>query len=524
MSARFSLLRSTGIIGAATFLSRVLGLVRDGMISAVLDGATADAFLAAFRIPSLLRELFAEGALSSAFVPTLSATRKQHGDAEANRLAGVVLRLLALVVFGVTLLGMALAPWIAGFFLVGRHGGEAAHTVAVASGLLCAMFPYLFFISLAAVTMGLLNSLLRFAVPALSPALLNLCMIGALGLGYWQSGGHDPVRLAWWLAGGVVFGGAVQFLSQFAQARQMGYFRPLRGPLWHPGASHMLALMGPRAMGAAITQLSVVVSTILASFLSTGSILVLWNAVRLFQFPLGVLGVAITTAAFPKLSIDATADDREVYRRTLLSGLRAVWVIMAPATVGLILISGYAVEAIYNHGRFAQDGRLGPTSLALICYTLGLVGHTGSKYLASAFYALHDTRTPLYVSIAALGVHTLASWLLMVPLDVAGLALGTSITGLFQMLVLGWGLRRKAGVSYLPIMGHALRVLAATAVMGGAAWGVLQLLPPPGSGFRLALLGTGIGVITGMLAYAAMVRMLLPEEWQRIRRTRRQPA
>ena len=511
MNKHSKLLRSTGIISLATFGSRILGLLRDSLIGTFLPAGFNDAFVTAFRIPSTLRELFAEGALSAAFVPTFTEVNHNKGREEADKLAGSVFRLLFFVVLGVCSLGILLAPVVVRILLMGRTGNTDFNIFPVTTILLRVMFPYLLLISLAAVNMGLLHSIRRFGIPACSPILLNISIILCLLMGvyYWKYTGQP---LAICLAIGVLIGGSLQLLSQWILAIKLGYLRNIFGPLWHPETGQILKLMVPRIMGFATTQLSMFLNTIFASFLWTGSIFVLWSANRLFQFPLGVAGIALSTATFPQLASDVVSGDYKTFHNTLRHSLRTMFAIMLPAAVGLIIIGLPLVDIIFNRGEFKEQGLLKPTYFALVGYTIGLVGHSGAKLVASAFFALKDTLTPVKVSISSLFVNAIVCIIAMQYLGPSGLALGTSVGALFNFTLLCILLKKKTSEEFLRDL-SVYRIFISVIFMAIGIGLLVWFVPWPGGSEIQAIYRIIVGLISGLIIYILALRFFLPEEY-----------
>ncbi len=462
-----TLLRSTAVVGSMTFVSRILGFVRD-MIFARLFGAAAgmDAFFVAFRIPNLLRRLFAEGAFSQAFVPVLSEY-KNRGDAVAmRRLVDDVTGTLGGILLLVTVLGVLGAPLIVMLFAPGflQHAEKFAITVA----MLRITFPYLLFISLTALAGGILNSFGRFAIPAITPVFLNLCMIGA-ALWVAPQTPQPIVYLAW----GVFVAGLVQLLFQFPYLRQL---RLLPRPRWgwrDPGVKRILRLMLPAIFGSSVAQINLLVNTILASFLVTGSVTWLYYTDRLVEFPLGIFGVALATVILPGLSQKHAEADPVAFSRMLDWGVRWVLLIGAPATVGLMALSGPLLASLFGYGAFnAQDVSM--TSLSVIAYSAGLLAFMLVKVLAPGFYARQDTRTPVRIGIFAMIsnmvlniVFVLAMRIFELPGQHAGLALANALSAYLNAGMLFYQLR-KAGI-YRPQPGWAKllpKLLLANGAMG----------------------------------------------------------
>jgi len=498
-----SLAKAAGLIGAATFSSRILGFIRD-MVLARLFGATAaaDAFFVAYRIPNLLRELFAEGSMSAAFIPVFTEYHTLRARRDAWELASAVFTTLLTVLTLVTTLGILAAPWIVWLLAPGFHGEPSK--LAMTTYLTRIMFPYLLFISLAALAMGVLNSLRAFAAPALSPVLFNLFIIGcALFLSPLLA---EPIL---GVAVGVVAGGAAQFAMQVPGLWRRGMLFGWRFEPGHPGVRRIGALLVPSLLGLSVTQVNITVSTILASFFAGGPTY-LFYGMRLIQFPLGIFGVALATAILPTLSAQAARGALDELRATLGFGLRMIFFIILPAMLGLILLRGPIVHLFFEHGSFtAQD--TAATAAAVLCYAVGLWAFAGVRIIVAAFYSLQDTRTPALVAMGAVAANVALSLLLMEPLRHAGLALATALAAMVNVGTLVAVLnRRLGGVAWWSVGRSAVRVLAAAApVVLACVWiEGLEVWTRQGEWTAKAvMLFVGIGLsVTGYLGAHALMR------------------
>lgn len=466
------LLRSTLVFSGLTFLSRLSGYARD-MVQAIVFGATGltDAFVVAYRIPNFLRRIFAEGAFAQAFVPVFSAAR-ERGDRQAlkillDRVAGT----LCAVVLVVTGLGVLAAPAVVTVVAPGYLDDPARFDAA--GDMLRITFPYLFFISMTALAGGVLNSYHRFAVPALTPILHNFAIIAAA---LWLAPRLDvPVyALAW----GVLAAGAIQLAVQVPALARLGMLPRLRLGFGDPGVRRVLKLMGPAVFSASVAQINLLVGTAYASLLVAGSQTWLYLADRLLEFPIGMIGVALGTVLLPTLSRRAAAEDADGFRQTMDWGLRLVLLIALPAATGLVLLAAPICATLYQHGRFtAFDTEM--AALALAAMSLGLPGFMLSKVLAPAFFARHDTATPMRAAVIVVLVNIAMVTALVLPLRAAGtvgahaaIALSTGVGGLLQTGLLWFWLRRR-GV-YRPAAGTARFV--AVLLAGCAAMAALLLL------------------------------------------------
>jgi putative peptidoglycan lipid II flippase len=518
--------RAARMISGATMLSRVLGLVREQLAAALL-GATmfADAFVVAFRIPNLLRDLFAEGALSQAFVPTFKAELKQRGTAAAyalaNRVAGNLTALIAIILVGAALF----TPEIVAAMTddnYARVPGQVELTVLLTR----IMLPFLLLISLAAVSMGILNAQDRYGAPALAPAMFNVACI-ATGLFLWATDAHGPALAIGWSIG-TLLGGLAQLWIQTPFLWRAGYRPRLRLDVAFrdPGVRRIARLMGPAVVGLAALQLNVFVNTLFATS-EPGAAAWLNYAFRFLQLPIGVFGVAVGVVATTRFS-DAAADgDRPLMARQLVEALRVVLFLTVPATVGLLVMGEPIIQLIYERGRFGPTDTIA-TTRALDLYIVGLVAYAAVKVVAPAFYAVNRARVPLVASVTAVATNVVMSVALHPTYGYRILALGTAAAALVNFTVLYALFQRQvAPVAHRELLGHLVRVGAAAALMGGAVWGahvgLVRVLGDAGFGARLVT--TVIPIAGGVVAYALACRALrVPELAQfseRISRRRR---
>jgi len=521
MSEHKSLLRSAGAISLATLVSRVLGLLRD-QVQAYFFGAglVADAFLAAFRIPNLLRDLFAEGALSSAFVPTFTAERERGGDEAACRLANRVMTALALVLGIVAILIAVFAPSILRVYVPGFEPAKMALAVTMTRILA----PFLLFVALAAVAMGVLNTHGRFFLPALAPAWFNLAAIlGVLCLVpvFKRLGVHPGMALAV----GAMAGGVLQFLVQVPAMRREGFrFRPELKPR-DPALRRVVRLMAPATFGLAATQINILVDTILASLYGNGPIAWLSYAFRLMQLPLGLFGVALGTANLARVSKDAARGDAASLRANLAGALRAAALLTLPATAGLVALREPIVRILFEHGRFGPHDTL-KTAAAVLCYALGLYAYSVTKIQVPTFYAMGDTRLPVIASASAVGLKISTNLILMALLPrvgmdpFLGLALSTSIAAWTNMAILERGLTRRAGsLREHAVVPVTLKLALLSAAMGAACAACQAALErfAGGGGFAGEAGRLGISVALGIGITALGVHALRLREVEAIR-------
>ncbi|MBN1102013.1 MAG: murein biosynthesis integral membrane protein MurJ [Deltaproteobacteria bacterium] len=459
-SEQGSVSRAAGVVSFFTLLSRILGLVRD-MVVARYFGAemAADAFFVAFRIPNLLRRLFAEGSLTIAFIPVFTETLTRKSKEDALEVARAVLTLLSLILAVVTVLGILLSPWIVRIQAYGFGGGGPKYDLTVL--LTRITFPYILLVSVVAFFSGILNSLRHFGAPAAAPIFLNVGIIGAT---LWISP-HCPQPIVG-VAVGVLIGGVMQILLQLPWLYRKGVSL---APCWmpgHPAVRRIGLLMVPAVFGSAIYQINQFMGTLLASFLPEGSISWLYYADRLVEFPLGVFAIAISTAALPSLSKQAARKDMEGFKETLSHALRLVFFITIPSMAGLIILGGPIIHLFFERGAFDAFSTL-MTAKALLFYSLGLWAFSGVRVMVSAFYAVQDTRTPVLVAAVAMAAHLLFSLLLMGPLRHGGLALALSLASGIQFCLLVAILNRRVGfLDARPILVSAGKSLTASLAMG----------------------------------------------------------
>ena len=502
--------RAAGLVSAMTLVSRVLGLVREQVFAALVGaGYHSDAFRIGFRIPNLLRDLFAEGALSAAFVPTYVRAAKEQGREEAFRLANRVLTFLAVILAVLVLVGIAAAPWIVSALASGFSGaaGKAELTVLLTR----IMMPFLPVVSFAAVAMGMLNAEQRFGWPALSPALFNAVAI-LVGAVLWAAGlPPDQVVIGWALA--TLLGGVAQFVVQVPSLRRAGWrFRPEWAPR-DPDLRRMGRLMAPATVGLAAVQVNIFVNSWFASH-SEGAVSWLDCAFRLLYLPIGLFGVALGTIATAGLARRAAERDTEGLRRTLGQTLSMLAYLTVPASVGLVAVGEPVVRLLYQHGRFtAEDTRA--TTAALSIYALGLVGYTGVKVLAPAFYALGRPRVPLIASVSAVATNVIVVVSLHPRFSYRAIALGTALGSLANVAILLGAFERRVGGLFGSGLFRGIgRMLAAAAAMGAAAWGLAGLLERwLGTQGAVAQLATGLApVALGVAVYGLISRALRVEE------------
>ena len=460
--------KAAGLMSVATLISRVLGYVRD-MIFALYFGATgiSDTFFAAFRIPNLLRELFAEGSMSSAFIPVLTEYRKKQGEEEANRLVKTTFTFIIVVVGIVCIIGIIFSPAIVTVIAPGFLGSPEKFSLTVV--LTRIMFPFLLFISLAALVMGALNTKRVFFVPALAPAMLNVTLI--LSIILFESRSEQPITAA---AIGVMAGGFVQFAFQLPSFFKNNFHLGINMNFNHPGLKRMSVLLIPATFALAVNQINIVVSNILASYLQPGSITYLFYSMRLVQFPIGIFGVAMGTAILPTLSEHAVKGDYEKLREDFSFALRFLFFITIPAMAGLIALKEPLVNVLFQRGRFDYAATTG-TAEALLFYSLGIWAVVGVRVVTAGFYSLQDTKTPVKIAVVAVLANIVFSLLFMKPLKHSGLAFANSLAAGINFIILFFFLRKRLKrIGGLMILSSFIKSVLASVVMGVAGMLILR--------------------------------------------------
>jgi putative peptidoglycan lipid II flippase len=509
--------KAAGIIGLAVMCSRVLGLAREQICAALFGGGGAmDAFTAAFRIPNLLRDLFAEGALSTAFVTTFTKTIARSGDAAAWHLANKVATLTLIVLGAICVAGMIFSPQLVGLLAPGFNPEKAALTAQLTR----IMFPFIVMVSMAALVMGMLNAKSVFGMPAMASSFFNIgSILGGVSLGWWIDPKFGPHALIG-LAIGTLIGGAFQFAVQLPPLRRLGYGY---APDFHwrdPGVRAILGLMGPSVIAASTTQLNVLANSIFASTLGDGAIFWLAIAFRLMQLPLGLFGVALGTVTLPLLSRLVVAGHMIGFRLELARAIRLMFLLTIPATIGLMILAKPIMSVVYQHGKFtARDA--GQAGGALRFYAIGLAGYAALKVLVNAFYAIDRRKTPMFVSFFAVALNLLLNWIFTFQLHWGhlGLAFSTGCVATFNFLVLYVLMYRQLGGLELCMMAVLLmKALAAGAALAAVclasthwlldAWPTQAFFPK-----ATALLAT---VILGGAVFAACGVLLRIEELNEI--------
>jgi len=515
--------RSAGRVSAAVFLSRITGLVRE-MVMARLFGAGAvyDAFLLGFRIPNLTRDLFAEGALSSAFVPIFTQYLTTKGKRAAADLSNLVATALIVVVGAICLAGIAFAPFFVRLLAPGFAEVPGKFELAVLLARI--MAPFLVLVSLAAQTMGVLNACGRFGMPAMASTFFNVGSVTvglALGFTIGRGFGHGLIVC---MAIGVVAGGALQLLWQIPGMWRAGF---RFAPRWNPadaGLRQISRLMLPALLGNAAMQINVMVNTHFASNITdvsgqviNGPVSWLAYAFRFMQLPLGLFGVAVASATLPSISRSAAVERMDEFGATLTRSLGLVLLLTIPSSVGLIVLGESMIGAVYQWGRFtAFDTH--QTAVALAWYSAGLAGYSAIKLLAPAFYALNNSRIPMLVSVGSIALNMAAAYILVkrAGMGHAGLALSTSLVALAGAAILFALLRRRtAGLDLSRLASSAARILIASAVMGAVCHGSSLLIHWAAGAAKLAhLADAAVSIPLGVAVFYGVARLLRIEELQ----------
>lgn len=507
MSQRLA--RRTATVGGMTTFSRVLGLVRDVVIARAFGAAAeADAFFVAFRIPNLFRRWFGEGAFSQAFVPVLAEYREKTGRAEVEGLVAAVTATLALGLLIFTLSGIVAAPWLVAVFSPGFV--DQPEQFARATALLRLTFPYLLLVCMVALAGAIMNTYGRFALPAFTPVLLNVGLIG--GALYVAPRLDEP---AYGLGFGVLAGGVLQLAIQFPTLATLGFLvRPRLKPS-HPGVRRIFRLMLPALFGASVSQVNILIDTALASLLVTGSISWLYYADRMMEFPLGVFSIALGTVVLPSLSRAFQRGDHADYGRTLDWGLKLVALVAVPAACGLAVLAGPILSTLFEYGAMTATD-VAAASGALAAYGIGLVALSFVKILAPAYFARQDTRTPVRVGMVAVAVNVGLNLALIGPLAHVGLALATSVAGVVNAALLLRGLLRtgryRPGAGWATLIGAILLASVLMSALLGwitptlAIWSGLDVV---GRGGRLLGL-----ILLGGLVYLGTLRLCGVRPWR----------
>nr|WP_294973820.1 murein biosynthesis integral membrane protein MurJ [uncultured Pseudomonas sp.] len=498
-----NLLKSLAAVSSMTMISRVLGFVRDTIVARMFGaGMATDAFFVAFKLPNLLRRIFAEGAFSQAFVPILAEYKTQQGEEATRTFIAYVSGLLTLILALVTALGILAAPWV--IWVTAPGFVDSPEKFQLTSSLLRVTFPYILLISLASLAGAILNTWNRFSVPAFVPTLLNVSMIlFALFLTPY----FDPPIMA--LGWAVLAGGLAQLLYQLPHLKKIGMLVLPRINLRDSGVWRVLKQMGPAILGVSVSQISLIINTIFASFLVAGSVSWMYYADRLMELPSGVLGVALGTILLPSLAKTYASDDRHEYSRLMDWGLRLCFLLALPCSLALAVIAEPLTVSLFQYGKFSAHDAL-MTQRALIAYAVGLLGIILVKVLAPGFYARQNIKTPVKIALFTLVSTQLMNLVFIGPLKHAGLALAISLAACLNAGLLYWQLRKHRLFEPQPGWGaFILKLVLAVLVMCAVLVGLMIVMPAWGQGDMLwRLLRLGGLVMAGVVAYFGMLALL----------------
>ena len=477
MTSEKHLTRHASRIAGGTTVSRVLGYVRDMLVAHTFGaGFAADAFYAAYRIPNLLRRLLGEGSLAASFIPVLSEYLHTKSKEETQELINVVFTVLTVILLALTVLGIVFSPQLVHIIAYGFTSDPEKLQLTI--DLTRLMFPFLLFISLAALALGILNAMHSFFIPAVAPASLSVAEIGFLLA---VAPLLSPANQIKGLALSVIIGGALQFIAQWPEIRKLGWKLQWKLKFDHPGVKKITVLMMPAMLGLSVDQINAFVNTIIASFLAQGSITALYYSNRVMQMPLAIFGLAMASVALPVMSKAVAEKNTGALKDTLNFSLRLIIFILVPATVGLAVLGLPIIQVLFERGNFDHQATL-MTNSALFYYSLGLPAYAAVRVVASVFYSYQETKTPVKVAAAAMIINVLLSIALMKPMGVGGLALATALSSWFNVIVLGVILRKRIGILGIgKIIATSTKTLAASAGMGAVcyylAFHLLSALP-----------------------------------------------
>ena len=467
MTQHHKIAKSVSIISFATMTSRVLGYVRDGLFASLFGaGVISDAFLVAYRIPNLLRDLLAEGALSSAFIPVFTEYLTKEGKVSAWRLANLLINLMLIILSAIVISGIVLSPYLVHILQWNLSGQAFDLTVRLTR----TVFPFIAFMALAALLMGILNSHQDFTVSAFAPALLNVMMI-ITGIFICPLFGSMPEKQVVGWAIGALAGGMAQFFVQIPAVIKKGWiYKPILD-LKDRGVRKILTLMTPAVFAQSVTQINIiVVNTIMAGLLGKAAITYLYYGNRLMQLPLGVFAVAIATATLPVISRNITQGETAEAIKNYSFALRLAFFIAIPATVGMVVLSMPINCLLFQYGKFALTDAQATAKTAVL-FSLGLFAFSGVKITVPIFYALNDSKTPVKIGLLTVASNILLGLLLMSRMSYFGLALSTSLSAMLNFFLLTWFLRKKLGsIKGAEVLNSVIRITAAALVMAAVCW------------------------------------------------------
>ncbi|MBI3399163.1 MAG: murein biosynthesis integral membrane protein MurJ [Deltaproteobacteria bacterium] len=471
--------KAASVVGGATLLSRILGYVRDAVIAAFFGAGTyADVFFIAYRIPNFFRRLVGEGSLTVSFIPVFTEELTLGSRERAKRIASSAFTFFTIILAGLTILGILFSAQIVELTVPGF--ANIQNKLSITVSLTRWMFPFLFFICLVALGMGVLNSLKHFTAPALSPVWFNLSMIAStiFLIPFFK----QPVYA---LAFGVVLGGILQFLYQLPYLKRYDMFPGLDFNFNDPAIKKIVLLMLPAILATGVSQINVLVTSRFASHLTEGSVSYLYYADRIVELPMGVFVIAVATAVLPSMSEHAVKQDWSAFKESLSFSMRLVTFITIPATVGLIALAVPIVTILFQRGEFSSEATKG-TVYALYFFSLGLAAFGGARILVSAFYSLKDTLTPVKVGCVAVIANIIFCFMLIGPLQHGGLALATSLSSMINLLLLFLALRKRlGGIGGRKIFASGMKVVASSIPMGVGAYGISLLGNWSGGGITI---------------------------------------
>lgn len=486
-----------------TMLSRILGFIRDAIVARVFGaGVATDAFFVAFKLPNLMRRVFAEGAFSQAFVPILAEYKSQQGDEATRTFLAYVSGILTLVLALVTVAGMIAAPWV---IMVTAPGFAATpDRFALTSALLRITFPYILLISLTSMVGSVLNTWNRFSVPAFAPTFLNISMIG---FALFATPYFDPPVLA--LAWAVLLGGVLQLVYQLPHLKKIGMLVLPRFKWRHPGVGRVMKLIAPAILGVSVSQISLIINTIFAFFLSEGAVSWMYYADRLMEFPSGLLGVALGTILLPSLAKSVASGDQEAYSHLMDWGLRLCFLLALPSAVALGILSKPLIVALFQYGKFSALDAL-MTQRALIAYAIGLMGLIVVKVLVPGFYSRQDIKTPVKIALVMLALTQVMNLIFIGPLQHAGLALSIGLSSCLNAGLLYWQLRKQQLFQPRPGWGEFLtKLVIAVLTMSAVLIALLVWMPAWDiGGMTVRISRLLLVVVAGAGTYFVMLALL----------------
>ncbi len=528
-----SVAKSAGIVSIAVMFSRVLGLVREIIFARYFGaGFLSDAYQVAFRIPNVLRDLFAEGALSAAFVKVFTDYQINKSEKEAWKLASLVMNALAIILSVVTIIGVVFSKQFIDLIAKGFSPEKAA----LATTLTQIMFPFILLVALAAVAMGVLNTKGIFGIPASASTVFNIVsLVVGLGTAYWLSGGGweksidknsvPEISAQWAIIGmaiGTLIGGSAQFLMQVPALYKVGFSFSPTVSFTDEGVKRVMSLMAPAILGTSAVQINVLINTLFVSGFDGG---VSWlnYAFRLMQFPIGVFGVAIGTASVPVLSRLASQGNFGEFRTTLSQSLKLVFLMTLPSACGLVVLGEPIIRLIYERGAFSSAD-VSMTAWALGGYSIGLTGYAAIKILSPAFYAMNDAKTPMIIAVCSIAVNTVASyffrnWLQPYNLGHVGVALATSSVALVNFFALAFLMRRKIDrIDGREILSSFIRIAGASAIMSAVCYfSYTLLLNQLGiEGFTVHLIEAFVPILLGGITFVVAAKLLGIDELDKV--------